>query len=899
MADRNGVEPSSPTVTLPGAQPALDAATQTAVAQYWFCNATDSSGHSDGNRAFLTALERHGINPAIYLLTWAASNHAGLPPADAEMLHRQRRRRYEGPQVAVHSYPPFARNFIEPGVPNVQRAVFETDRIPPVWLTPLLDRDEIWVPCQFNYDSFIKGGVPEERLRIVGDAIDTRRFRPGLQPWPIDTPEGAFVFLSNFDFSERKGWQQLLTGWAKAFGKHDDVCLLLKVGSFYTDTDAVVDRIERFIREELGAGAADNMAPIRFLTDLLPVPAMPRLYAAADAYVLPSRGEGVGRPYMEAMATGIPTVGSNWSGNTEFMHPEETWLIDGEVVDVAEDAELANDLYFGHRWFEADTDELARVLQEIAGNPEAARAKGAAARDRLEEEFGTATIARRLDELARAAWEAHSERRLQPVHLAVRGPAGSVDSLAVGNDALSGAELRAGRNVHIVANGAWELKATAPTISQSWPPQFDPGSQGPTVLVLPWEFGVAPDEWVGEVRRRVDRVWVPSNFIREGYIASGMPPHVVEVIPSGADVDLFTPDGPAHELPSTAGTTFLFVGGSTWRKGIDKLLEGWRLAFGPDDDVQLVIKDFGVNAAYKTSHNRDLIQSMQRRSDMAPIVYIDDDLPHDALPALYRAADCVVLPYRAEGFCLPAVEAMACGVPVIHNGAGPTGEFVADIGGWPLSAKRVPTGADIKLPKPVAGLAYYVHEVDPAELAERMRAVAADPEARAEKGRAGIEQARNYTWARYVEGARASLAQLADEGLPLAREIRRTEIESRTHVALLAADWNDPSAWTPAFDAFVDAFGAGDDVTLALWVDGDPDTVGAAIMGHLAGRDESTLPDLALVQPSKDVTLIGLASTADAVLVGRPMEVTERPDLLRRALRVLTPGDVAGWAAEL
>ena len=878
---------------------ALSAAAQTAVAQYWFCNATDSSGHSDGNRTFLTALERHGINPAIYLLTWAASNSAGLPPADADMLHRQRRRRYEGPQVAVHSYPPFDRNFIEPGMPNVQRAVFETDRIPGVWLTPLLDRDEIWVPCQFNYESFIKGGVPEDRLRVVGDTIDTTRFRPGLEPWPTDTPEGAFVFLSNFDFSERKGWQQLLTGWAKAFSKHDDVCLLLKVGSFYADTQSVVDRIKRFIREELGGHAAADMAPIRFLTDLLPIPAMPRLYAAADAYVLPSRGEGVGRPFMEAMATGIPTVASNWSGNTEFMHPEETWLIDGEVVEVDEDAELANNLYFGHKWFEADTDELARVLQEIAGDPDAARAKGAAARDRLEEEFGTATIARRLDELARAAWEEHSERRLQPVQLAVRGPAGSVDSLSVGNDALSGAELRAGGNVHIIPTGARPIEGPAPVVSQSWPPQFEPGTDGPTVVVLPWEFGVAPDEWVGEVRRRVDRVWVPSHYVRDGYVASGMPPHVVEVIPSGADIDLFTPDGPRYELPSTAGTTFLFVGGSTWRKGIDKLLEGWRLAFGPDDDVQLVIKDFGVNAAYKTSHNRELIQASRQRTDLAPIVYIDDDLPHDVLPSLYRAADCVVLPYRAEGFCLPAVEAMACGVPVIHNGAGPTGEFVADIGGWPLSAKRVPTAMDIPLPKPVDGQNYYVHEVDPAELAERLREAAADPEARAAKGRAGIEQARHYTWAKYVEGARASLAQMTDEALPLAREIRRTEIEARSHVALLAADWTDAPAWTPAFDAFVDAFGPGDDVTLALWVDGDADAAGAAIMGHLSGRDESTLPDLALVEPSKDVTLIGLAASADVVLVERPLDVTERPELLRRAMRVLTPGDVAGWADEL
>jgi hypothetical protein len=88
-------------------------------------------------------------------------------------------------------------------------------------------------------------------------------------------------------------------------------------------------------------------------------------------------------------------------------------------------------------------------------------------------------------------------------------------------------------------------------------------------------------------------------------------------------------------------------------------------------------------------------------------------------------------------------------------------------------------------------------------------------------------------------------------------------------------------------------------VTLALWVDGDPDAAGAAIMGHLGGRDESSLPDLALVQPSADVTLTGLAASADAVLVEHAVEVTENPSLLRRAVCVLTPGDVAGWADKL
>jgi glycosyltransferase involved in cell wall biosynthesis len=42
---------------------------------------------------------------------------------------------------------------------------------------------------------------------------------------------------------------------------------------------------------------------------------------------------------------------------------------------------------------------------------------------------------------------------------------------------------------------------------------------------------------------------------------------------------------------------------------------------------------------------------------------------------LLRGADCYVSPYRAEGFNLPVLEAMACGVPVLCTAGGPTDEF--------------------------------------------------------------------------------------------------------------------------------------------------------------------------------------------------------------------------------
>jgi hypothetical protein len=190
----------------------------------------------------------------------------------------------------------------------------------------------------------------------------------------------------------------------------------------------------------------------------------------------------------------------------------------------------------------------------------------------------------------------------------------------------------------------------------------------------------------------------------------------------------------------------------------------------------------------------------------------------------------------------------------------------------------------------------YVHEVDPAVLAERLRAVAADPEGRRERGARGIEQARRYTWKAFTERAVEKLEAMRAEGLPLARTLRRAEIESRTAFAVYAPDWSDESAWGPAIDAWLDTFSDADDVTLALYVEGDADAIGGRIMARLAGRDESQLPDLALVVPSS-VSLAALATSADAVLIDGSTDPASRPELLRRARRILPAGDVAALGA--
>ncbi len=61
---------------------------------------------------------------------------------------------------------------------------------------------------------------------------------------------------------------------------------------------------------------------------------MIRIYASADIFVVPSRGEGWGLPYMEAMSLGKPIIATAWSGMTEFLRPDFTFMLNYTIAPV-------------------------------------------------------------------------------------------------------------------------------------------------------------------------------------------------------------------------------------------------------------------------------------------------------------------------------------------------------------------------------------------------------------------------------------------------------------------------------------------------------------------------------------------------------------------------------------
>lgn len=155
----------------------------------------------------------------------------------------------------------------------------------------------------------------------------------------------------------------------------------------------------------------------------------------------------------------------------------------------------------------------------------------------------------------------------------------------------------------------------------------------------------------------VDEILVPSAWAKEVISSNGIknPTHVV---PLAVDTSVF------HPLleKKYKSTIFLNIGKWESRKGHDILLEAFCKAFGPDDNVELwlMTENPFIGSKNEEWKNKYLQSSMGHRVRFFPHLPGQNNMAKEI-----NQADCGVFPTKAEGWCLPALEMMACGKEVI------------------------------------------------------------------------------------------------------------------------------------------------------------------------------------------------------------------------------------------
>jgi len=212
----------------------------------------------------------------------------------------------------------------------------------------------------------------------------------------------------------------------------------------------------------------------------------------------------------------------------------------------------------------------------------------------------------------------------------------------------------------------------------------------------------------------------------------------IATIPCGVDTDLFAPSDRAAaraRLALDGRPVLLWVGRVAPIKGLDTLLDAVARLSTSAGPARLLI--VGGDADEPMSEHEVFLRRRIERLGLRDSVCFVGPQPQDVLPVYYAAADVTVLPSYYESFGMVALEAMACGSPVIAS----------RVGGLVTTVRDGVTG-------------FLVPDGDVEALAERIAALVADPDLRWRVGREGVRWAAQHRWACVAEAVCKEYASL-------------------------------------------------------------------------------------------------------------------------------------------
>lgn len=149
----------------------------------------------------------------------------------------------------------------------------------------------------------------------------------------------------------------------------------------------------------------------------------------------------------------------------------------------------------------------------------------------------------------------------------------------------------------------------------------------------------------------------------------GDPPGRVEIVAPGVEHAFFAPGskrGARRALGLADEPTLLFVGRIQPLKGLDVAVRA--LAMLPQRNAQLVV--VGGSSGNEGDGELDRIHGLADELGVHERIRFVEPQKHHVLSTYYRAADVVIVPSRSESFGLVALEAAACGIPVVASGVG-------------------------------------------------------------------------------------------------------------------------------------------------------------------------------------------------------------------------------------
>lgn len=258
--------------------------------------------------------------------------------------------------------------------------VWETTRQPDDFFERLKEFDQVWVPTEWQRQCTIEQGIPESKVKVVPEGVDTEMYKPlnRVVSMPLNRPF-KFLLIGRWDY--RKSTKEIIETFIKTFSDNENVELIISVDNpFASDgLETTEKRLEYFGINKPNIKVLHHLSKEDYVS----------LLKSADVFLSCARSEGWNLPLIESMSCGIPSIYSNWGGQLQFASGR------GIPVEIKceVDAGHQTDEYYSWtkgapgKFAEPNFEDLSRKMRDVFQNYTVYKKRAIDESDEIRQEF--------------------------------------------------------------------------------------------------------------------------------------------------------------------------------------------------------------------------------------------------------------------------------------------------------------------------------------------------------------------------------------------------------------------------------------------------------------------------------------------------------------------------------
>ena len=271
--------------------------------------------------------------------------------------------------------------------PKIGYTVWETTKYPTPFFNKLKEFNQIWVPSEWQKQCTVEQGIPEEKVKVIPEAVDSKIFHPNPDATLPEYDDGRFKFTVFGRWDYRKSTKEIIESFLDEFDSDEPVDLIISIDNPYAkdDFETTEERLKYY-----------NLEDPRIKIKHFPTrEEYVKYLQKGHVFLSCARAEGWNLPLIEAMACGTPSIYSDCSAQLEFAKGKGLPVkIKGTTPALGGEYSTYSQSDLPGEFYQPDYEDLKKVMRDVYVNYKKHKKKALEESIELREKFTWSNMAK-------------------------------------------------------------------------------------------------------------------------------------------------------------------------------------------------------------------------------------------------------------------------------------------------------------------------------------------------------------------------------------------------------------------------------------------------------------------------------------------------------------------------